>query len=157
MTTRNVVKIATIAALYAVFTIFLAPISYYFIQFRVSEFFKIFVLFNPWLSIGIGIGTFFGNLLSPTVGPLELIWMPLTDIAGGVLAWKIFIILGNRFPAVPMAIYAGTTSLAVSIMFYILGSGSILLWALPVFISEMIILVGGIPLAKFISQRVNLV
>jgi hypothetical protein len=133
MTTRNVVKIATIAALYAVF-----------------------VLFNPWLSIGIGIGTFFGNLLSPTVGPLELIWMPLTDIAGGVLAWKIFIILGNRFPAVPMAIYAGTTSLAVSIMFYILGVGGIVLVALSVLISEAIILIGGIPLAKFISQRVNL-
>ena len=157
MTTRNVVKIATIAALYAVFTIFLVPISYGPIQFRVSEFFKIFVLYNPWLSIGIGIGTFFANLASPYVGPLELIWMPLTDIAGGVLAWKIFIILGNRFPTVPMVIYAGTTSLAVSIMLYILGVGGIVLVALSVFISEAIILIGGIPLAKFISQRVNLV
>ncbi|MFC2026171.1 QueT transporter family protein [Chloroflexota bacterium] len=156
MTTRNLVKIATIAALYAVFTILLAPISYGPVQFRVSEFFKIFVLFNPWLSIGIGIGTFFANLASPYIGPLELIWMPLTDIAGGVLAWKIFSILGNRLPAVPMVIYAGTTAAAVSAMLYILGMDGILLVALSVFISEAIILVGGLPLAKFISQRVNL-
>lgn len=156
VTTRNIVRIAVIAALYAVLTVALAPISYGPLQFRVSEFLKVFVLFNPWLSVGIGIGTFFANLSSPFVGPLELIWMPLTDIAGGVVAWKIFQVLGQRYPAVPMLVYALTTSAAVGLMLYLLGLTGSLVVGIPVFISEAVILVGGIPIARFINQRVDI-
>ena len=73
MKTRHVVLISIIAALYCVLTVAIAPISYGFIQFRVSEVLKIFVLFDPLFAVGIGIGTFFANLASPYVGPWELI------------------------------------------------------------------------------------
>lgn len=118
MNTKNVVRISIIAALYTVLTVALAPLSYGSLQFRIAEFLKVFVLYNPWLSIGIGIGTFFANLSSPYVGPLELIWMPLTDIAGGILAWIIFRALNNRYPVIPMTVYAITTALAVGVMLY---------------------------------------
>ena len=75
MTTKRVVMIAILAALYAVFTILIAPLSYGPIQFRLSEILKVFVLFDPWLSLGIGIGTFIANMASPYVGPWELIFM----------------------------------------------------------------------------------
>jgi len=145
-----------IAALYAVLTIALAPLSYGPLQFRIAEFLKVFVLYNPLLSIGIGIGTFFANLSSPYVGPLELIWMPLTDILGGFLAWGIYQVLGNRYPVVPMVIYALTTSAAVALMLYFLGFGTVFVGALPIFLSEAIILVGAIPIAHLINQQVDL-
>lgn len=152
MNTRNLVRISVIAALYAVFTIFLAPISYGVLQFRISEFLKVFVLYNPWFSIGIGIGTFFANLASPYVGPLELIWMPLTDIAGGIIAWKIYVVLNKKYPAVPMGIYAFTTASSVTFMLYILGAGAVTFIFFPIFISESIILITAIPIVKYIAH-----
>lgn len=145
-----------IAALYAVLTVALAPFSYGPLQFRIAEFLKVFVLYNPWLSIGIGIGTFFANLSSPYVGPLELIWMPLTDILGGLLAWGIYRTLGERYPVIPMLVYALTTSAAVALMLSLLGLSGGLLAGLAIFISEAIILVGAIPVANFIIQQVDL-
>ena len=145
-----------VAALYAVLTVALAPISYGPLQFRIAEFLKVFVLYNPWLSIGIGIGTFFANLSSPYVGPLELIWMPLTDILGGLLAWGIYRTLGERYPVIPMLVYALTTSAAVALMLSLLGLSGGLLAGLAIFVSEAIILVGAIPVAYFINQQVDL-
>lgn len=145
-----------IAALYAVLTVALAPFSYGPLQFRIAEFLKVFVLYNPWLSIGIGIGTFFANLSSPYVGPLELIWMPLTDILGGLLAWGIYRTLGERYPVIPMLVYALTTSAAVALMLSLLGLSGGLLAGLAIFVSEAIILVGAIPVAYFINQQVDL-
>ena len=156
VSTRNIVKIAVIAALYAVLTVALAPLSYGQLQFRIAEFLKVFVLYNPWLSIGIGIGTFFANLSSPYVGPLELIWMPLTDILGGLLAWGIYRSLGERYPVIPMLVYALTTSAAVALMLSLLGLSGGLLAGLAIFVSEAIILVGAIPVANFIIQQVDL-
>ena len=66
-----------------------APLSYGPVQFRISEALKALVLVQPWLIPGIMAGTFVANLFSPYVGPWELIWMPLTDGLGGLLAWWI--------------------------------------------------------------------
>src|SRR5512140_3571041 len=123
LSTTHVVRIAIIAALYAVFTIAIAPLSYGPVQFRVAEALKVFVLFDPLYALGIGIGTFFGNLASPFVGPWELIFMPLTDIAGGVLAYTVYRWIGRRLPVIPLAIYGITTSLAVGLMLAAFGEG----------------------------------
>ena len=130
-----------IAALYAVLTVALAPLSYGPLQFRIAEFLKVFVLYNPWLSIGIGIGTFFANLSSPYVG---------------LLAWGIYRSLSERFPVIPMLIYALTTSAAVALMLYLLGLGGGSIAGLAIFISEAVILIGSIPIAHFINQQVDL-
>lgn len=155
LTTRRVVKIAIIAALYTVFTVAIAPISYGPIQFRVSEILKVFVLFDPYTALGIGIGTFFANLASPFVGPWELIWMPLTDMAGGLVAWGIYKLLRERWPVIPLAIYALTTGSAVGLMLYVFGSGG--LWFLigAVSLSELVILLGGIPIIFGIARIVK--
>lgn len=153
LTTRRIVHIATIAALYTVLTVAIAPISYSFIQFRASEALKALVLFDPWLSLGIGIGTFFANMASPFVGPWELIWMPITDMVGGVLAWAFYeFVLGHRWPAIPMALYAITTGVAVGLMLYALGLGGFWFLSSAVTVSELIILVGGIPMMMQIGE-----
>ena len=156
MKTRYIVLSSIVAALYVVLTVGLAPFSYGPIQFRVSEILKVFVLFNPFLVVGIGIGTFFANLLSPNVGPLELIWMPFTDMAGGLIAWAIYhYILRNRLAVVPMAIYAFTTGAAVGLMLVLLSGENFWMLTLPIIISEAIILVPGSPIILLIIKMLN--
>lgn len=151
-TTRRVVLVAIVAALYAVMTVVIAPISYSFIQFRVSEMLKVLVLFNPWLSLGIGIGTFFANMLSPFVGPWELIWMPITDVLGGVLAWLLYKALRERWPMLPMLVYAVTTGAAVGLMLMMFDLGGFWFLTGTVTASEAIILLAGIPMMFFIKR-----
>jgi uncharacterized membrane protein len=152
LTTTQVVRTAVIAALYALFTVAIAPLSYGPIQFRVAEAFKVFVLFDPLYALGIGIGTFFGNLASPFVGPWELIFMPLTDMAGGVLAYFLNRWTGRRFPIAALAFYAITTSLSVGLMLTVLGAGGFWILAGSVAVSEIIILTTGYPLMTWINE-----
>ncbi len=152
LTTTQVVRVAVIAALYAVFTIGIAPLSYGVIQFRVAEVFKVFVLFDPLYALGIGIGTFFGNLASPFVGPWELIFMPLTDIAGGVIAYFLFRAMRNRVPVAALSVYAITTSASVGLMLTALGVGGFWILAGSVAVSELVILIAGYPLMMWIVR-----
>lgn len=124
----------------------IAPLSYGPIQFRVSEALKVMVLLDPWLVLGIGIGTLLANSLSPFVGPWELVWMPFSDMLGGVIAWSIYKMLGKRWAAIPMLVYAVSTGMAVGIMLFMLNVGGFWLLSGSVAVSEVVILVGGIPL-----------
>jgi len=155
MTTRRVVQVAIIAALYAVLTVAIAPLSFGPIQFRVSEMLKVLVLFDPFLALGIGIGTFFANLSSPLVGPWELIWMPLTDAAGGMLAWALYCILRQRWAILPCILYALTTAGAVALMLWALGIDLLWMALLTVGTSELIILLGGLPLMMQARPWIN--
>ena len=152
MTTQKVVRVAMIAALYAVLTVALAPISYGPIQFRISEFLKIFVLYDPWLALGIGIGTLFANLASPFVGPWELVWMPLTDIAGGLLAYAIYRALGRRWAVLPMLVYALTTGAAVGLMLTVFEVGGFWILTGSIALSEAIIFLAGLPIVASIQN-----
>lgn len=152
LTTRRVVYISIIAALYTIFTVVLAPISYGPIQFRVSEALKVFVLFDPWMAVGIGIGTFFANMTSPFVGPWELVWMPFSDMGGGLLAWLLYCLSARRWAVVPMIFYAVSTGLAVAFMLWSLGLGGFWLLALSISLSEIIILVAALPMMMRIGQ-----
>lgn len=153
MTTRRVVLIAIVGALYVVLTLGIAPLSFGPIQFRVSEVLKILVLFDPFLTLGIGIGTLLANLSSPFVGPWELIWMPLTDIAGGLLAWWSYRIL--RKMVVSCAIYAISTAFAVAFMLWMLHIDLFWISLAAVGASELTILIGGIPLMRRAEPWVN--
>lgn len=158
LTTRRVARVAIVAALYAVLTWGIAPLSYGPLQFRVSEVLKVLVLFDPWLALGIGIGTFFANMLSPFVGPWELAWMPLTDMAGGLLAWALYrFALRSRWPVLPMAFYALTTGAAVGLMLWTLGYGSGGFWLTSglIAVPEVIILVGGVPLMFWVERMLE--
>ena len=157
LTTRRVVRIAMIAALYAVVTLAIAPIgiAYTPIQLRVSEALKVFVLFDPWLAVGIGIGTFIGNLGSP-YGIWDLTWSPLTDIAGGLLAWAVYrYVLRKHLAVGAMALYALTTSLAVTIMFVILGVDAFIALLPSILLSELIIMIAATPLMFWIKRQLE--
>lgn len=64
-TSNFIVKAAVIAALYAVLTLMLSPISYGPVQLRLSEALTVLALFTPAAVPGLAVGCFFANLLGP--------------------------------------------------------------------------------------------
>jgi len=141
---RRLAFIAMIAALYAALTLAIAPLSYGPVQFRISEALKALVLVQPWAIPGIMVGTFVANLFSPYVGPWELIWMPLTDGLGGLLAWWI----GRRWPWAGLALYAVTTSLAVALMLRVVAGFPFLMTTGVVLVGEIVCIPLGWPIAR---------
>ncbi|MCY6483106.1 QueT transporter family protein [Clostridium aestuarii] len=63
--TQNIVKIALVAAIYAVLTIGLNPISYGAIQFRLSEVMVLLAFIDPLYIPGLVLGCAIANLFSP--------------------------------------------------------------------------------------------
>lgn len=157
MKTKSIVLSALVGALYFVLTVGIAPLSYGPVQFRISEILKVFCLFNLFASFGLAIGDFFTALVSPYASPWEMIFMPITDLLGGILAYEIYKLLNNKLAYVPMAIYALTTSAAVAFMLVVLGVGGFWLLFGSVLVSELIILLGGVPIVfsimKVVKQR----
>ena len=148
LTTRRVVMIAIVAALSVVLAVGMAPLSYGPIQLRASVALKALVLLDPWLSLGIGIGTFFANMASPFVGPWELIWMPLTDVVGGLLAWALYQLLRRRWAWLPCLFYGITTALSVAFMLVMLGVGGFWFLLATVGISVVVMLQLGVLLLQ---------
>ena len=72
-TVQRLVKTAIVAALYAVITLALAPISYGPIQFRVSEIMVLLAFFDPFYIVGLTIGCFIANMLGPN-GLMDIIF-----------------------------------------------------------------------------------
>lgn len=78
LTTKQLVQIAVIAAIYAALTAVFMSISFTALQLRVSEVMVFLAYFNPLAVIGLTLGCFITNLLmSPT---------PLLDCVFGTLA-----------------------------------------------------------------------
>ncbi|WP_294156527.1 QueT transporter family protein [uncultured Clostridium sp.] len=64
-TIKRLVRTAVIAALYAVLTLVLAPISYGSVQFRISEIMVLLAFFDPFYIGGLTLGCFVANILGP--------------------------------------------------------------------------------------------
>ncbi|MEG0320128.1 MAG: QueT transporter family protein, partial [Niameybacter sp.] len=71
--TKRLVTVALVAALYAVLTVALAPISYGNLQFRVSELMVLLAFFDPFYIGGLTLGCFIANLLGPN-GIMDVIF-----------------------------------------------------------------------------------
>jgi len=155
MKTKHVVYIALIGALYAVLTVAIAPLSYGPIQFRVSEFLKVFCLFNPLTAVGIAMGDILSASISPFVSLWELIFMPVTDILGGYAAYTLYKVMKQRFPVLPMVLYSMTTAVSVGYMLTFFGLGGFWILSGSVLISEIVILAGALPIGMRIRKTLQ--
>ena len=73
-----------IAALYAVVTIACGPLSYNFLQFRISELLNLLVFFNPYYTVGLTLGCLLANIAS-SVGPIDIVFGSLTTLVACLL------------------------------------------------------------------------
>lgn len=71
--TRSLVIAGITGAVYAALTMFLAPISYGAVQFRISEALCVLPFFCPATAVGLAIGCMIANLLS-TAGILDIVF-----------------------------------------------------------------------------------
>lgn len=139
ISTRSIVRASIIAALYAVMTVTISPLSYGPIQFRVAEVLKALALFDPAFILGFTLGNLLSNLTSPYIGPWELIFMPAANLVGASLCWFL-----RRWPYVGTAAYAIVITLAVSTMLSVMVG--VPWWALvwSIGISEFVLIIGGV-------------
>lgn len=84
MTTKNMTIVAMIAAIYVLLTYLFAPLSFHYIQFRVSEVLTVLPFFTPLAIPGLFIGTIISNLLSP-VGIYDVIFGSLATLLAAYL------------------------------------------------------------------------
>jgi uncharacterized membrane protein len=149
---RRLAEGALVAAVYAVLTWALAPISYGPIQFRLAEILKGMLPYRRHLVLAFVVGNLVGNLLSPFGGAWELVFMPLANLAGGLLCvW-----LSRRSAYLGAAAYAIVVAAAVAV---VLHEVLRLAWVVafpPLLLSEVVLIVGGVPVMGLIHRRLGL-
>ena len=147
----RIAEIGVVAAAYAALTIYLAPVSYGPVQFRLAEVLKPLVIWEPQLIPAFVLGNVLGNLASPFAGPWELGWMPLANLVGAWTCWR----LGRTNAYLGAAAYALITAAAVSTMLKVLLGAPFRPIFVPVLASELILIVGGVPVMRLVHTRLQ--
>ena len=86
-TIRSIARTAVIAALYALLTMLLAPISYGEIQFRVSEALCILPLFFPESIVGLTIGCLIANIIGN--GVFDIVLGTLATLLAAIITYLV--------------------------------------------------------------------
>ena len=153
MRSKIITKIALVAALYAVITIVLAPISYDNIQVRISEALTLLPFFMGYkAAVGLWIGCMIANIYGG-LGLIDIIFGALLTLIAGI------------FTARARSIYTGGI---YPVLFNAFGVGLILKYVLdlPIPYYQLVISVGigelisvyviGVPLMKLINKKIDL-
>lgn len=131
----NIALAGIFGGAYAALTILFAPISYLNIQIRIAEVMIAFIPLYGWpVVIGLTLGTFIGNLISP-LGIFDLLIGPLATFLGCLP----LLFLGRKRNTIVL----GFLGYAVIVSGIIAGELSVLL-ALPFFITFVSILLGEV-------------
>ena len=137
---------AFIAALYAVLTIISYPISYSYMQLRISELLNLLVFFNPSYTLGLTLGCLLANFMS-TAGIFDIVFGTLATLVSSLLMIGFSKLTKNLFFSglipclinaitVPFIIYLASLGTADE---FILESGIFFIMALWTFLVEVII------------------
>lgn len=138
MKTKTIVYGGMFAALYAVLTLALAPISYGPIQARVSNLIKPIALYDPAFALSLALGTGMANLFSP-FGFWDWGVMPVVEGIAAFTCWSL-----RRWPLTAVMVQSVIISMGVSL--FPLGQGAQLPFAvtfLPVLIPNVLVPVLG--------------
>lgn len=140
-------EFAAIAAIYVILTVFLAPISYGDIQFRVSEVLMLLVLYKKRYAIPLILGCLIANCFSS---------LGIYDVLFGTLATVIAILLEfttkNKFIAGIYPVLAN--ALIVGAELYFILDLPFFLSALTVGLGELVVIyVVGIPLFHILEKN----
>lgn len=148
---RILAEVCVIAAAYAALTVAFGPISYGPVQFRIPEALKSLVIWRPHLAAAFVLGNFLSNTTSPQAGIWELGFMPLANLAG---AW-LCIVIGRRSTWAGAAAYAVVIAAAVGLMLSVLLAVPFAVLFPPLLLSEVVLIVGGVPVMSRIHRAVE--
>jgi uncharacterized membrane protein len=141
---RRVAIAGVVGALYVVLSLAVAPIAFGPIQFRVGEALKPLVIKYPATIPAFGIGTVIINLFSPFAGMLELVFMPLVDVTGGIICYLVARRIGGAFGTYfASLIYALWTAAGVGVVLTVAAGLPYPVAFASVAVSEIILLLLG--------------
>lgn len=152
--TKRLVRTAVIAALYALLTVALAPISYGNFQFRVSEILVLLAYFDPFYIGRLTLGCFIANLLGPN-GTMDVIFGTLaTFISVGAISLtakyiknKASLVIASLWPTIFNGIIIGW-------MLNVTVGAPLWLTMGEVALGEFVVItIVGIPIFKMIQNR----
>lgn len=154
---RTIVNGAVIAALYAVLTLLLAPVSFGIVQVRVSEVLCILSLFTPAAVPGLTVGCFIANFIGGN-GIADAVLGSLATLIGCLGMYKL-----RKKPKLAPLVNVLSNGIIVGLMLYYIyglkisfasGNYGALACILLVSVEELIPLyVLGVPLASVIRKR----
>ncbi|MCI5698049.1 MAG: QueT transporter family protein [Clostridiales bacterium] len=150
LNTKKVVTAAVIAAIYAVLTIAIAPLSYGMMQLRFSEAMTILPVFTPLAIPGLFIGCLLANLLSP-VGFIDVVFGSLASLLSAYGTYKLRhkILLAPLPPVVVNGIIVG-----IMLKYYYGVDAHLLLCMLWVAGGQAVACYGlGLPLKKLLDKH----
>lgn len=151
MVTKNIARIALIAAIYAVITIILAPISYGNIQVRVSEALTLLPYFLGYqAAIGLWIGCMIANFYGG-LGIIDIIFGALlTLIAGLFTARARNIYTAGIYPVI-------INAFGIALILNLVVEAPYFLTVVYVGVGQLIsVYLLGIPLMKLLNKKINL-
>lgn len=155
--TKRIAITAAIAAIYAVTTLCISPLSFGNVQFRFSEILVLLALFDPLYIGGLTLGCFIANMLGPN---------GIMDIIFGTLATFISVLAVYYTPKI---IRNGKTALIVASLWPAIINGLIVgtmlscLYKLPLALSIfqvafgefVIVTILGVPFIKYIKPYIK--
>jgi uncharacterized membrane protein len=141
---RRVAVAGVVGALYVVLSLAVAPVAFGPLQFRVGEALKPLVIRYPATIPAFGVGTVIINLFSPFAGVLELAFMPVVDVTGGVLCWFVARRVGGAFGTyLASFLYALFTAAGVGVVLTVAAGLPYLASFASVAVSEVVLLLAG--------------
>ena len=155
--TKRIVITAAIAALYAVTTLVIAPLSFGSYQFRISEVLVLLALFDPLYIGGLTLGCFIANMLGPN-GMMDIIFGTIATFISVVAVYYTPKIIRNSKSALIIASLWPTiiNGLIVGWMLSYLYALPLILTIFQVALGEFVVVtILGIPFVKFIKPYMN--
>ena len=149
MRTKYLAEASVIAAIYAVLTIVLAPISYGAVQVRISEALTVLPFFTPAAVPGLFVGCIAANLLSP-YGLPDLIFGSLATLIGAAGSYML-----RKKPALVPLPPVISNGIIVGVMLYYVYEVPV-----PLFVQMLYVAAGemsacyavGYPLMKYLNK-----
>lgn len=152
--TKNLVRTALVAAIYATLTLILAPISYGAVQFRISEMLMLLAFINPLYITGLTIGCLIANILGG-LGLLDIIFGTLATFLSALAMYQTSKLIKNK-----------NIALVVASLWPTIFNGLIVGWvvsvsaSLPLFITMLqvgfgeivVITIVGVPVFKLLEK-----
>ncbi|WP_291579866.1 QueT transporter family protein [Clostridium sp. UBA6640] len=150
MDTKKLLKVSLVAAIYAVITYVLAPISFGAVQFRLSEVMTLLAFVDPLYVPALTLGCAIANLFSPAGVIDVIVGTAATFIATFAMSKSKNIIIASLYPTIINAVMIGA-------MLYYAFNLPLVLSALQVGAGEFVVVtLIGVPIFKLLSRDKNL-
>lgn len=165
--TLDLVKSAIVVSLYMVLTLLVAPVAYGPIQFRISEMLNYLGLYNRRYMFAVTFGVFLANFYQ--YGPVDMVIGSLTTLASMYVShwvgdWLVNLNEHHAFfkhdpillKYLAMAVVFAAGGFTIALMLVMVGAEAAF-WPvyLSLFISELAIMLLGMPLMYALSKRID--